>query len=137
MRTKEKTSVKKKASVGAVQKKPSKAALFKAYQDAGSNAARQKALNAIIGYVVQDPESAAAQVLERIARKGDQKCAKAIDPLVEIFWEGDFEWQEAVVELLGALAHLAPLDQRIQVAQFLGHVAVSNAFSPLGSTLDI
>ena len=102
--------------------------LFMAYKQAGTRPTQSKYLARIIDHVAQDPEGAAAKVLAQIARKGDALCAKAIEPLLDAFWKGDHEWQEATVGLLSEIAHLAPLPQRVRVGQFLGHVAVSEEF---------
>jgi len=109
-------------------KVPTPAALFKVYQDAATTPVRKNALKTIIGFAVADPECGAAAVLKRVARKGDTHCATAIDPLLEAFWDGDYEWQEAVVDLLAVLAPLASPALRVKVARFLGHVAVSAEF---------
>lgn len=110
------------------EKIPSRTALFKAYKDAATSQLRQKELKRIIAYVVQDPECPAAGALSMIARKGDAKVAAALEPLMNIFWDGDFEWQIAIVGLLGDMAHLAKAPLRVNVARFLGHVSVSDAF---------
>ena len=114
--------------MSAKEKIPFKTALFKAYKDAGTSQLRQKELKRIIAYAVQDPECSAAGALSMVAKKGDTKVAKAIEPLMSIFWEGDFEWQIAIIGLLGDIAHLAKAPLRVDVARFLGHVSVSDAF---------
>ena len=114
--------------LGKNKKKLSVGDLFKAYKQAGTKPTQTKYLTRIIAHVVQDPEGPAAKVLAQIARKGDARCAKSIEPLLDVFWKGDFESQEATVGLLGEIAHLAPLPQRVRVGRFLGHVAVSDEF---------
>jgi ATP-dependent Clp protease adaptor protein ClpS len=117
-------------------KQPKSSDLYSDYLKAGKNLPIQKKiLSCIIEFVLQDPESKFAEVLIKIAKRGDARCTLAIEPLIEIFWEGDFEWQEEVVRLLGEITHLAPLALRIRVGIFLGHVAVSSVFVG-GSGLD-
>ncbi|MFA6290683.1 MAG: hypothetical protein WC637_02815 [Victivallales bacterium] len=112
-----------------VTKQPKASDLYSDYLKAGKNlAVQKKILSRIIDFVLQDPEAKFTEVLIKIAKRGDVRCALAIEPLMEIFWEGDFEWQEEVVRLLGEITHLAPLALRIRVGIFLGHVAVSSVF---------
>jgi hypothetical protein len=107
---------------------PAVAPLAAAYRQARTKPAQAKALVRIIQATVQNPEGPAAKVLVQIARKGETRCIKAIDPLLAVFWDGDFEWQEAIVMLLGELALLVNPAGRAKLGQFLGHVAVSEVF---------
>jgi hypothetical protein len=117
-------------------KQPKPSDLYSDYLKAVKNLAVQKKILArIIEFVLQDPESKFTEVLIKIAKKGDSRCASAIEPLMEIFWKGDFEWQEEVVRLLGEITHLAHLALRVRVGLFLGHVAVSSVFVS-GSGMD-
>ena len=117
-------------------KQPKPSELYSEYLKAGKNlAVQKKILSRIIEFVLKDPESKFAEVLIKIAKRGDARCVLAIEPLMEIFWEGDFEWQEEVVRLLGEITHLATLPLRIRVGIFLGHVAVSSVFVS-GSGMD-
>jgi hypothetical protein len=102
--------------------------LFAAYSDASTEQTQGEHLGGIIDHVVRNPEGDGADVLSKVAQTGDKRCANAIGPLLEVFWNGDFEWQEAIISLLGEIAHLAPLHQRVRIGQFLGHLVVSEEF---------
>lgn len=121
--------IKGKQVGGKVTKQATASDLYSDYLKAGKNSALQnKTLSQIIKFVIQDPESKYSETLIKIAKKGDSRCSSAIEPLMDIFWEGDFEWQEEIVHLLGEIAYLAPLALRVKVGMFLGHVAVSPEF---------
>jgi len=121
--------VKRKPFGKTVTKQPKASDLYSEYLKAAKNlAVQKKILSRIIEFVLKNPESKFAEVLIKIAKRGDARCVLAIEPLMEIFWEGDFEWQEAVIRLLGEITHLAPIALRVQVGIFLGHVAVSSVF---------
>ena len=65
---------------------------FKTYINATSDDIRQKAVEIIITQLTQNPEDeTATQALIKIAREGDKLCTKIMNPLRDLFWQGDFE----------------------------------------------